>query len=95
MPIFLSLIIPAHNEEKRLPPTLAAVNAYLEKQASLSEIIVVENGKPVMVVLSFEDFKARTARSVQGQRAAQAPVQAPLQEPQNTDEELTIDDLPL
>jgi len=59
------------------------------------KIIVVENGKPVMVVLSFEDFKARTARSVQGQRAAQAPVQAPLQEPQNTDEELTIDDLPL
>jgi len=29
-PIFLSLIIPAHNEERRLPPTLTAVNAYLE-----------------------------------------------------------------
>ena len=51
------------------------------------KIIVVENGKPVMVVLSFEDFKARNNKKVQ--------VQAPHEEPQNTDEELTIDDLPL
>ncbi|MBI2124150.1 MAG: type II toxin-antitoxin system prevent-host-death family antitoxin [Candidatus Wildermuthbacteria bacterium] len=54
------------------------------------KIIVVENGKPVMVVLSFEDFKARNAKKAQGQ--------APPEEPQgngNNDEELTIDDLPL
>ena len=45
------------------------------------KIIVVENGKPVMVVLSFEDFKARNNNKKE--------------EPQNNDEELTIDDLPL
>ena len=48
------------------------------------KIIVVENGKPVMVVLSFEDFKARNNNKKE--------------EPQgngNGDEELTIDDLPL
>lgn len=55
------------------------------------KIIVVENGKPVMVVLSFEDFKARNKRG-----AAQAPSQSPSEEPQNNnEEELTIDDLPL
>jgi prevent-host-death family protein len=43
------------------------------------KIIVVENGKPVMVVLSFEDFKARNDKK----------------EPQDNEEELTIDDLPL
>ena len=58
------------------------------------KIIVVENGKPVMVVLSFEDFKARNNNIARkAQVAAAAP--APLQEPQNNDEELTIDDLPL
>ena len=49
------------------------------------KIIVVENGKPVMVVLSFEDFKARSKRGA---------VQTPPEEPQS-EEELTIDDLPL
>ncbi|MDO8474372.1 MAG: type II toxin-antitoxin system prevent-host-death family antitoxin [bacterium] len=54
------------------------------------KIIVVENGKPVMVVLSFEDFKARNAKKVQ----AQTPVPFPQEELQG-EEELTIDDLPL
>lgn len=55
------------------------------------KIIVVENGKPVMVVLSFEDFKARNKGG-----AAQAPPQSSSEEPQNNnEEELTIDDLPL
>ena len=58
------------------------------------KIIVVENGKPVMVVLSFEDFKARNP-STRSARSGQAPAQIPPEEPQNTDEELTIDDLPL
>ena len=40
----LSLIIPAHNEEHRLPPTLKAIDAYLDHQPYASEIVVVENG---------------------------------------------------
>ena len=41
---FLSLIIPAHNEESRLPDTLEQIIGFLAKQSYTSEIIVVENG---------------------------------------------------
>lgn len=41
---FLSVIIPAYNEEKRLPKTLKAVHAYLAGQAFSWEIIVVSDG---------------------------------------------------
>ncbi|MFN8412194.1 MAG: dolichyl-phosphate beta-glucosyltransferase [Anaerolineales bacterium] len=41
---FLSIIIPAHNEEKRLPRALGQVFAYLEKQPYEFEVLVVENG---------------------------------------------------
>lgn len=42
--IFLSVIIPAYNEEKRLGKTLEAVDAYLKKQSFTYEIIVVSDG---------------------------------------------------
>ncbi len=42
--IFLSVIIPAYNEEKRLPKTLKAVSDYLSKQDYEFEIIVVDDG---------------------------------------------------
>ena len=41
---FLSVIIPACNEESRLPGSLGQVFAFLEKQPYASEVIVVENG---------------------------------------------------
>lgn len=41
---FLSLIIPAHNEEKRLPGTLEEISKFLNQQPYSSEVIVVENG---------------------------------------------------
>jgi dolichyl-phosphate beta-glucosyltransferase len=41
----LSIVIPAYNEERRLPPTLAAVRAYLDARAyPQAEIIVVDDG---------------------------------------------------
>jgi glycosyltransferase involved in cell wall biosynthesis len=42
--IFLSVIIPAHNEQSRLPETLEQVFRFLQKQSFTSEVIVVENG---------------------------------------------------
>jgi dolichyl-phosphate beta-glucosyltransferase len=41
---FLSIIIPAHNEAERLPPTLAQINTFLNKQDYAAEVLVVENG---------------------------------------------------
>ncbi len=41
---FLSIIIPAHNEENRLPQTLAQVVDFLHQQPYRSEVLVVENG---------------------------------------------------
>jgi dolichyl-phosphate beta-glucosyltransferase len=41
---FLSLVIPAHNEESRLPKTLEQVFAFLSAQSYNAEVIVVENG---------------------------------------------------
>ncbi len=40
----LSIIIPAHNEEKRLPPTLEQVFAFLDQQNYEAEVLVIENG---------------------------------------------------
>ncbi len=41
---FLSIVIPAYNEEYRLPKTLEQVYAFLKKQSYTSEVLVVENG---------------------------------------------------
>jgi dolichyl-phosphate beta-glucosyltransferase len=40
----LSIIIPAHNEERRLPRTLEQVLAFLKQQSYAAEVLVVENG---------------------------------------------------
>jgi len=42
--IFLSVIIPAYNEEKRLPKTLEEIDKYLSRQSYDYEIIVVNDG---------------------------------------------------
>lgn len=41
---FLSIIIPAHNEQNRLPSTLEEIFQFLKQQSFLAEVIVVENG---------------------------------------------------
>lgn len=42
--LFLSIIIPAYNEENRLPVTLERVAGFLHSQDYTYEVIVVENG---------------------------------------------------
>jgi len=53
---YLSVIIPAYNEEKRLPATLEEIDKYLSKQDYEYEIIVVSDGskdKTAEVAMSY------------------------------------------
>jgi len=43
-PPYLSIIIPAHNEEARLPHALGQARAFLETRSYAAEVVVVENG---------------------------------------------------
>ena len=56
--VFFSLIIPAHNEEHRLPATLRTADAFLAKQPYTSEILVVENGSQDFTAVVTEAFAA-------------------------------------
>lgn len=41
---FLSIVIPAHNEQERLGPSLTKIFAFLAGQSYSAEVLVVENG---------------------------------------------------
>jgi dolichyl-phosphate beta-glucosyltransferase len=41
---FLSIILPAHNEEQRLPRTLEEMKGFIEAQSYPVEVVLVENG---------------------------------------------------
>ncbi len=40
----LSVVIPAYNEERRLPPTLASIREFLDGRGSRYEVLVVDDG---------------------------------------------------
>ena len=40
----LSIVVPAYNEEQRIPPTLARLDAFLKTQPLRYEIVVVDDG---------------------------------------------------
>lgn len=53
---FLSIIIPAYNEEKRLPATLAQVVQFLGAQTYLAEVLVIENGSQDRTLQIAQEF---------------------------------------
>ncbi len=55
---FLSVVIPAYNEEDRLLPTLEKALAYLGAQTYQSEIIVVSDGSSDATARVIDKFKA-------------------------------------
>jgi dolichyl-phosphate beta-glucosyltransferase len=52
----LSIVIPAHNEESRLPRSLEQVFAFLEQQPYSAEVLVVENGSTDRTLEMAQDF---------------------------------------
>ncbi len=52
----LSIVIPAHNEEHRLPPSLKKIDTFLQQQAFEAEVIIVENGSTDQTVQVAEAF---------------------------------------
>jgi dolichyl-phosphate beta-glucosyltransferase len=57
--IYLSVIIPAYNEEKRLPRTLREINDYLSRQNFDYEIIVVSDGSTDRTCEVVESLKSQ------------------------------------
>jgi dolichyl-phosphate beta-glucosyltransferase len=53
---YLSIIIPAHNEEKRLPHTLEQAFDFVNVQPYPAEILVVENGSQDKTLQISQDF---------------------------------------
>ena len=53
---FLSIVIPAHNEETRLPGALGQAFAFLESQGYASEVIVVENASSDHTLAVAQEF---------------------------------------
>src|SRR5579863_1198464 len=59
----LSIVIPAYNEEKRLPPTLQAIRSYLDASPYPdAEIVVVDDGSRDGTAAVVRSFAAQDAR---------------------------------
>ena len=56
---FLSIVIPAYNEQNRLPGTLEQIFHFLEQQSYASEVIVVENGSTDKTLEVAQEFAKR------------------------------------
>lgn len=55
-PPFVSIVIPAYNEELRLPPTLLQIAVFLRTQPYTAEVIVVENGSTDNTIGAVQQF---------------------------------------
>ncbi|HEU5016233.1 MAG TPA: dolichyl-phosphate beta-glucosyltransferase [Roseiflexaceae bacterium] len=55
---YLSIIIPAYNEERRLPRTLAAILAYLQQQPYPAEVLVADDGSTDTTAALVEQYAA-------------------------------------
>ena len=60
----LSIVIPAYNEERRLPPTLDAIRAYLDRcpRYSETEILIVDDGSSDGTIKVVQDMSGKDCR---------------------------------
>jgi len=57
--MYLSVIVPAYNEQRRLPKTLSSIDSYLRKQSYDYEILVVNDGSKDKTAEVVEDLKVK------------------------------------
>ena len=57
----LSIVIPAYNEERRLPDTLGRIRMYLEARRLEAEVIVVDDGSSDSTAAVVEQWRAKWA----------------------------------
>ena len=55
--IELSIVIPAYNEERRLPPTLEKIAAWIRAKGITAEVLVVDDGSTDGTARVAEDFR--------------------------------------
>jgi glycosyltransferase involved in cell wall biosynthesis len=67
--LFLSVVVPAYNEERRLPDTMTQVLAYLDRQPYRSELIIADDGSADRTAALVEELMARRADIPLAQRA--------------------------
>jgi glycosyltransferase involved in cell wall biosynthesis len=87
----LSMVIPAYNEARRLPPTLARLRAYLDAGADSYEVLVVDDGSdddtvavagavagdwPQLEVLTLPDNRGKGAAVREGMLHARGALRA-------------------
>ena len=60
--LFLTVVLPAYNEETRLPPTLVRVADFLRVQPYNAEVLIVENGSTDRTSTVVEEFIAAHVR---------------------------------
>ena len=75
MTTFLSVVIPAHNEENRLPKALEQVLGFLKNQSFTYEVIVIENGSTDNTLATAQKYadeheQVRVIQSERGKGAA-------------------------
>jgi glycosyltransferase involved in cell wall biosynthesis len=56
---YLSIIIPAYNEEQRLPHTLEQIIAFLQQQSYTYELLIMENGSRDATLAVAQSFAGR------------------------------------
>jgi glycosyltransferase involved in cell wall biosynthesis len=56
---FLSIILPAHNEEQRLPKTLDEINVFIQAQSYPVEVVLVENGSADRTLELAQEYAVR------------------------------------
>ncbi len=66
---FLSIVVPAYNEERRLPHSLEQIHAFLQTQPYQAEVLIVENGSTDGTWQVIQAFVARYPGQMRGLRS--------------------------